>query len=212
MNKFLRIGFFSVALAQSLYGVVATQWWELDKQNNTNPPPPNPTITDPLTIYENSTLNITTIAQPTNGGQLFDGNILFNNNLTINLKVDKREGNKTTSIYKLLGTQDKTFSGTGTLRLIVDATGAIGEQIFDIKQNGAGHTTKLEIGVKTNISATEGSKIFSILRNAGGTVNFTNDLIVDLSKATGALDNNNPNNQGITDTRAIFDNTDNGTI
>ena len=212
MNKFLRIGFFSVALAQSLYGVVATQWWELDKQNNTNPPPPNPTITDPLTIYENSTLNITTIAQPTNGGQLFGGSILFNNNLTINLKVDKREGNKTTSIYRLLGTQDKTFSGTGTLRLIVDATGAIGEQIFDIKQNGAGHTTKLEIGVKTNISATEGSKIFSILRNAGGTVNFTNDLIVDLSKATGALDNNNPNNQGITNTRAIFDNTDNGTI
>lgn len=212
MNKFLRIGFFSVALAQSLYGVVATQWWELDKQNNTNPPPPNPTITDPLTIYENSTLNITTIAQPTNGGQLFGGSILFNNNLTINLKVDKREGNKTTSIYRLLGTQDKTFSGTGTLRLIVDATGAIGEQIFDIKQNGAGNTTKLEIGVKTNISATEGSKIFSILRNAGGTVNFTNDLIVDLSKATGALDNNNPNNQGITNTRAIFDNTDNGTI
>lgn len=212
MNKFLRIGFFSVALAQSLYGVVATQWWQLDENNYTDPPPPQPVINDPLTIYENSTLNITTITQPTNEGQLFGGSILFNNNLTINLKVDKREGNKTTSIYRLLGTQDKTFSGTGTLRLIVDATDAIGEQIFDIKQNGAGHTTKLEIGVKTNISATEGSKIFSILRNAGGTVNFTNDLIVDLSKATGALDNNNPNNQGITDTRAIFDNTDNGTI
>lgn len=212
MNKFLRIGFFSVALAQSLYGVVATQWWELDKQNNTNPPPPNPTITDPLTIYENSTLNITTIAQPTNGGQLFGGSILFNNNLTINLKVDKREGNKTTSIYRLLGTQDKTFSGTGTLRLIVDATGAIGEQIFDIKRNGAGKTTILNVGVKTYISTTEGSHIFSILRNAGGKINFTNDLVVDLSNAIGELDNNNQNNQGITNTKAIFDNTENGTI
>lgn len=205
MKKFLRIGFFSVALSQCLYGVDATEWWQLD-ENQTNPPPPL------LVIFENSTLNITTIAQPTDGGQLFGGSILFNNNLTINLKIEGREGNKTTSIYRLLGTQDKTFSGTGTLKLIVDATDAIGEQIFDIKQNGAGNTTKLEIGVKTNISTTEGSRIFSILRNSGGTINFTNDLIIDLSNAEGALDNNNQNNQGITNTKAIFDNTDNGTI
>lgn len=212
MKKFLRIGFFSVALSQCLYGVDATEWWELDENNYTDPPPPQNVISDPLTIFENSTLNLTTIAQPTDGGQLFSGSILFNNNLTINLKVDGREGNKTTSIYRLLGTQDKTFSGTGTLKLIVDATDAIGEQIFDIKQQGAGNTTKLEIGVKTNISTTEGSRIFSILRNSGGTINFTNDLIIDLSNAEGALDNNNPNNQGITNTKAIFDNTDNGTI
>lgn len=212
MKKFLRIGFFSIALSQCLYGVDATEWWELDENNYTDPPPAQNVISDPLIIYENSTLNITTITQPTDGGQLFGGSILFNNNLTINLKVEDREGNKTTSIYRLLGTQDKTFNGTGTLKLIIDATDAIGEQIFDIKQNGAGNTTKLEIGVKTNISTTEGSKIFSILRNAGGTINFTNDLIIDLSNATGVLDNNNQNNQGITDTKAIFDNTDNGTI
>lgn len=213
MKKILRIGFFSVALSQCLYGVDATQWWELDEANNPPPDPPAlPVLNDPLIIYENSTLNLTTTANPALGGELFGGSILFNNNLTINLKIEGREGNKTSSIYRLLGTQDKTFSGTGTLKLIVDATDAIGEQIFDIKQNGAGHTTKLEVGVKTNISATEGSKIFSILRNSGGTINFTNDLIVDLSKAVGVLDNGNPNNQGITETRAIFDNTDNGII
>lgn len=205
MKKFLRIGFFSVALSQCLYGVDATEWWQLD-ENQINPPP------DPLVIYEDSTLDITTTTAPQVGGELYNGSILFNNNLTINLKVEGREGNKTTSIYRLLGTQDKTFSGTGTLKLVVDAKDVIGEQIFDIKRQGAGNTTKLEIGVKTNISATEGSKIFSILRNAGGTINFTNDLIVDLSKATGVLDNGNQNNQGITDTKAIFDNTENGTI
>lgn len=212
MNKFLRIGFFSVALAQSLYGVVATQWWELDKQNNTNPPPPNPTITDPLTIYENSTLNITTITTPQVGGQFYSGSINFDHDLTINLIANGREGNKTTSIYRIIGTANNTFSGTGSLTLNVDATRSIGEQIFDLRKNGAGNTLILNVGVKTNIVATEGSQIFSILRNAGGTVNFTNDLIVDLSKATGVLDNNNPNNLGITNTKAIFDNTENGTI
>lgn len=212
MNKFLTIGFFSVALAQSLYGVVATQWWELDKQNNTNPPPPNPTITDPLTIYENSTLNITTITAPQVGGQFYSGSINFDHDLTINLIANRREGNKTTSIYRIIGTANNTFSGTGSLTLNVDATRSIGEQIFDLRKNGAGNTLVLNVGVKTNIVATEGSQIFSILRNAGGTVNFTNDLIVDLSKATGVLDNNNPNNLGITNTKAIFDNTENGTI
>lgn len=212
MNKFLRIGFFSVALAQSLYGVVATQWWELDKQNNTNPPPQNPTITNPLTIYENSTLNITTIAAPQVGGQFYNGSINFDHDLTINLIANKREGNKTTSIYRIIGTANNTFSGTGSLTLNVDATRSIGEQIFDLRKNGAGNTLVLNVGVKTNIVATEGSQIFSILRNAGGTVNFTNDLIVDLSKATGVLDNNNANNQGIINTKAIFDNTENGTI
>ena len=130
MNKFLRIGFFSVALAQSLYGVVATQWWELDKQNNTNPPPQNPTITNPLTIYENSTLNITTIAAPQVGGQFYNGSINFDHDLTINLIANGREGNKTTSIYRIIGTANNTFSGTGSLTLNVDATRSIGEQIF----------------------------------------------------------------------------------
>ena len=85
MNKFLRIGFFSVALTQSLYGVNATQWWELDEANNTNPPPPAPTITDPLRIFENSTLTITSTANPTNGGQSFNGSVIFDHNLLINL-------------------------------------------------------------------------------------------------------------------------------
>lgn len=212
MNKFLRIGFFSVALAQSLFAVDATQWWELDEANNTNPPPQNPTLRDPLTIYENSTLNITTTANPGIGGQLFNGSIIFDHDLTINLVADGREGNKTTSIYRILGTANNTFSGTGSLTLNIDATGATGEQIFDIRENGAGNNAVLNIGVKTKITTTKESHIFSILRNSGGTISFTNDLIIDLSNATGELDNGNPNNQGITNTRAIFDNTDNGSI
>lgn len=215
MNKFLRIGFFSVALAQSLYGVVADAWWKLDQNNITNPPPPTGPIpiSNPLVIFEDSTLNITTTTAPTNGFQFYNGSITFDHNLTINFKVAQREGNKTTPLYRIMNnTANNTFSGTGRLNITVDATQATGEQIFDLKRGNAGNTLVLNVGVKTNIVATEGSKIFSILRNSGGTINFTNDLIVDLSKATGALDNNNPNNQGITDTRAIFDNTDNGTI
>lgn len=214
MNKFLRIGFFSVALAQSLFAVNATQWWELDEQNVTNPPAPGAQIplSDPLTIFENSTLNITTITNPTEGNQWFGGSIIFDNNLSINLIAAGREKNKTTSIYRIIGGANNTFSGNGSLNLVVDATQATGEQIFDIQRNGAANAPVLNIGVKTNISVTEGSKIFSILRNSGGVINFTNDFIVDLSNATGELDNNNPNNQNITGVKAIFDNTDNGTI
>lgn len=214
MNKFLRIGFFSVALAQSLYGVVADAWWKLDQNNITNPPPPAGPIpiSNPLVIFEDSTLNITTTTTPANRFQFYNGNITFDHNLLVNLTIVGREKNKITPLYRIEGNANNTLSGSGTFSIVVDANQAIGEQIFDLKRNGAGNTLVLNVGVKTNISATEGSKIFSILRNSGGTINFTNDLIVDLSKATGALDNNNQNNQGITDTRAIFDNTDNGTI
>ena len=214
MNKFLRIGFFSVALAQSLYGVVADAWWKLDQNNITNPPPPAGPIpiSNPLVIFEDSTLNIITITAPANGFQFYNGNITFDHNLLVNLTIVGREKDKITPLYRIEGNANNTLSGSGTFSIVVDANQAIGEQIFDLKRGNAGNTLVLNVGVKTNIVATEGSKIFSILRNSGGTINFTNDLIVDLSKATGALDNNNPNNQGITDTRAIFDNTDNGTI
>lgn len=213
MNKFLRIGFFSVALAQSLFAVNATQWWELDEENYTDPPPAGPVIRDPLTIFEDSTLSIISITAPQNGGQFFNGSIIFDHNLSINFTADGRENNKTTTLYRILGAAQNTFTGTGSLNLIIDATQATGEQIFDIRQNGVGNLTTLDIGVKTNISTTEGSHVFSIFRNAGGVINFTNDLIVDLSNAIGELDNGNPNNQGgIRDTKAIFDNTDNGAI
>ena len=96
MNKFLRIGFFSVALAQSLYGVVADAWWKLDQNNITNPPPPAGPIpiSNPLVIFEDSTLNITTTAAPTNGFQFYNGSITFDHNLKINLKTKGRENQK----------------------------------------------------------------------------------------------------------------------
>lgn len=214
MNKFLRIGFFSVALAQSLYGVVADAWWKLDQNNITNPPPPTGPIpiSNPLVIFEDSTLNITTTTTPANGFQFYNGSITFDHNLKINLKTEGREKQKKTSIYRLNGGVTRSFNGNGILDITVDATQAIGEQIFDLLLNGVNGPT-LNVNVKTNITATEGSRIFSILRNEGGKVTFNNDLIVDLSKATGELDNNNPNgNLGITNAKAIFDNTENGII
>lgn len=213
MNKFLRIGFFSVALAQSLYGVVADAWWKLDQANNPPPQPPaGVVINNPLVIFEDSTLNITTTAAPANGFQFYNGSITFDHNLKINLKTKDRENQKKTSIYRLNGGVTQSFNGNGILDITVDATQAIGEQIFDLLRNGVNGPT-LNVNVKTNITATEGSRIFSILRNEGGKVTFNNDLIVDLSKATGELDNNNPNgNLGITNAKAIFDNTENGII
>lgn len=203
MNKFLRIGFFSVALAQSLYGVVATEWWQLDKQNNTNPPPQNPTITDPLTIYENSTLTLTSIRNPQLGKQFWNGGINFDHNLIIDLTINQQnQQDQSTPIYRLNnGVGMKDFSGNGSLTLRVDAQNLYAKSIFNF--DGAGNG--LNLGVKTNITTTEGSRVFSIFRvGSNSSLNITNDFVVDLSNATGFLNNAHPND-GITGVKAIFD-------
>lgn len=202
MNKFLRIGFFSVALAQSLYGVVATAWWQLHKDNNTIPPPVVPVIPDPLTIFEDSTLTLTTIANPQFGFQQFGGNINFDHNLLINLTIDQQvQGDQSTPIYRLNNAMGmKDFNGNGTLSLVVSATNQYAKSIFNFDGGGNG----LNLNVKTNITATKGSRIFSIFRNGGSTLNITNDFIVDLSEATGVFNNANPGG-GITDAKVIFD-------
>ncbi|RDU72079.1 autotransporter outer membrane beta-barrel domain-containing protein [Helicobacter brantae] len=201
MKKFLRIGFFSVALSQCLYGVNATQWWELDKANNPQPQPPaNPTITDPLTIYEDSTLNITTTTNPTAGSQYFNGSVNFDHNLTINLTTQGQATNQTTMIYRLNGEGMKDFNGVGSLTLSIDSQGMYAKSIFNFDNANSG----LNLNVKTTITATEGSQIFSIFRNGGSTININNDFIVDLSKATGTLNDANAN-EGITGAKTIFD-------
>lgn len=203
MNKFLRIGFFSIALAQSLFAVNATQWWELDEANN--PPPPaggNVVVNDPLVIYENSTLSITTDNNPQFGFQQFGGSIQFDNNLSINLTVNGRnQQDQSTPIYRLNNAMGvKNFYGTGTLSLLVDSVNQYAKSIFnfDGAQNG------LNVNVKTNVTTTENSQIFSIFRNGGSILNFNNDLVVDLSKSVGVFNNQNPND-GIVDAKVIFD-------
>ena len=195
MNKFLRIGFFSVALAQSLYAVDATAWWQLHKDNN--PPPAVPVLPDPLTIFEDSTLNITSVAIPINGGQLFNGNVIFDHNLTINLNVQAQGQNQATTIYND-GVGMKNFTGNGTLTLNVNAPNLYAKSIFNFDGGGNG----LNLGVKTNITTSGGSKVFSIFRNGGSTINIENDFIIDLSKATGEL----TSNAGFIGVKAIFDN------
>lgn len=202
MNKFLRIGFFSVALAQSLYGVNANAWWQLDQANNPPPQPPGGVVIhDPLVIFEDSTLNITTTANPTNGFQFYNGNITFDHNLIIDLTIDQqKQQDQSTPIYRLdKGGKIKDFTGNGTLTLNVNAPNLYAKSIFNFDGAGDG----LNLNVKTNITATKGSQIFSIFRIGGSTLNITNDFIVDLSEATGVFNNAQPN--GITDVKAIFD-------
>lgn len=210
MNKFLRIGFFSVALAQSLYGVVATEWWQLDKANNPPPQPPvGVVINDPLVIFEDSTLNITTTANPTFGNQQYDGSVNFNHNLLINLTIERQvQQDQSTPIYRLNnGVGMKNFSGNGTLSLQINTqNNNSAKSIFNFDGKGNG----LNLGVKTNITTTEGSSVFSIFRvGSNSSLNITNDFVVDLSNATGFLNNAHPNN-GITGVKAIFDSS--GTI
>ena len=201
MYKFLRIGFFSVALAQSLYAVDATAWWQLHKDNPPPLPPAVPVLPDPLTIFEDSKLTLTTIANPQFGFQQFGGNITFDHNLLINLTIDQQvRVDQSTPIYRLNnGVGMKNFSGNGTLTLNVNATKLYAKSIFNF--DGAGNG--LNLNVKTNITATKGSQIFSIFRIGGSTLNITNDFIVDLSEATGVFNNAQPN--GITDAKVIFD-------
>lgn len=204
MNKILRIGFFSVALAQSLYGVNATQWWELDKANN--PPPPAgvaPTLTDPLEIYENSTLNITTIQNSQNGGQQYNGSVIFNHNLTVNLMVNEQvQSDRSTPIYRPDVRDNNTFSGNGLLKINIDAPNNYAKSIFNLDNS------TLIINNKVNISATDNSQIFSIIRtgNANGgmaTFETNGDFIVNLSNTTGVFRAGG----NIANRKAIFDNT-----
>lgn len=204
MNKFLRIGFFSVALAQSLYGVDATEWWQLDENNYTDPPPALPVITDPLTIFEDSTLNITSTDAPTNGGQFYNGSILFNHNLNINLSINGQVGaDQSTPIYRLDQRVKNTFSGDKLLKITIDAQNNYAKSVFNLDNS------TLVIDNDVNISTTDKSQIFSIIRtgnNNGGMATFeTNgDLIVDLSNATGIFSVGGTTIDG---RKAIFDNT-----
>lgn len=203
MNRFLRIGFFSVALAQSLYGVVADAWWQLDEQNVTNPPAPGAQIplSDPLRIFENSTLNITTNGNPQIGFQQYNGSIQFDNNLDINLTVNAQiPTDQSTPIYRINNAGIKEFNGTGKLNLLIDSPNQYAKSIFNLD----GANNRLNVNVKTNITTTEGSRIFSIFRNGGSILNFNNDLIVDLSKSIGTFNNLVPQD-GITDAKVIFD-------
>lgn len=196
MKKFLRIGFFSVALSQCLYGVDATEWWQLD-ENQTNPPP------DTLVIYENSTLNITTTNAPQNGAQQFNGSITFNHNLDISLTINgQMQQDQSTPIYRLNNADGiKNFDGTGTLTLNIDSQGTYAKSIF----NFDGANNGLNLNVKTKIIATEGSQIFSIFRNGGSTININNDFIVDLSNTIGVFNNKIPQDE-IINAKTIFDN------
>lgn len=201
MNKFLRIGFFSVALAQSLYAVDATAWWQLHKDNNTIPPPVAPVLPDPLTIFEDSKLDITANGNGALGRQFYNGNIMFDHNLVINLDVQGQGQNQATTIYRLdNGGLIKNFDGIGSLTLNIDSQNVFAKSIF----NFDGARDGLNLNVKTNITATKGSQIFSIFRNGGSTININNDFIVDLSEATGVFNNANPGG-GITNAKAIFD-------
>ncbi|RDU69280.1 autotransporter outer membrane beta-barrel domain-containing protein [Helicobacter cholecystus] len=200
MNRFLRIGFFSALLAQNLYSVNANWWWELDEDNNPIPPA-GPILRDPLTIYEDSTLNVIANGDGNLGNQFFSGNIIFNHNLVINLLTQRSGTNETTTIYR----RDNhfniaNFDGIGTLTLNIDSPNVFAKSIF----NFDGGQDGLNLNVKTNIRATEGSQIFSVFRVGGSTLNITNDFIVDLSKATGVFSNANPAG-GITNAKTIFD-------
>ena len=158
MNKFLRIGFFSVALAQSLYAVDATAWWQLHKDNNTIPPPVVPVLPDPLTIFEDSKLTLTSVTNPTNGEQSFNGSVIFDHNLLINLTINQQnQQDQSTPIYRLNnGGRIKDFTGNGTLTLNVNAPNLYAKSIFNFDGAGDG----LNLNVKTNITATKGSQIF----------------------------------------------------
>lgn len=207
MKRILRASFLSFALIECLNAVNATFWWQLDQANNPPPPPPNPpTLTDPLRIYEDSVLSIITTAGQTQGNDLYGGNILFDHNLRINVNVAQQGQNQATTIYRgNNNNQKKTFSGAGSLHVLIDAQGAYAKSVFDFD----GANNGLEIAVKTKIEATQNSKVFSIFRNGGSSLSFTNDFIVDLSKATGEFNNANPNG-GITGAKVIFDTT--GTV
>lgn len=194
MNKFLRIGFFSVALVQSLFAVDATQWWELD-QNQVNPPD------DPLIIFEDSTLNITTNGNPQLGDQQYNGSIQLDHNLNINLTVNGQiQTDQSTPIYRINNAGTKEFYGTGILNLLINSTNQYAKSIFNLD----GTNNRLNINTKTNITTTENSRIFSIFRNSGSTLNFNNNLVVDLSKSVGVFNNLVPQD-GITNAKVIFD-------
>lgn len=191
MRESLKVGFLSIALSQALFGVDATAWWQLDRVNFPPLQPPGPVIiNDPLVIWENSTLHITSTNGPQNGVQTFAGDIIFNHNLAITLTANDWAANSTTPIYQLNGAQQKSFSGAGTLSLVIEAPNRYAKSIFNLDGTG----TQLDIGVKTIIKTTDNSNLYSVFRvgNTGGgsTLTFTNDLIVDVSNSKGSFPGN----------------------
>ena len=198
MKKSLRVGFLSLALIQCLNAVNANFWWELDKANN--PPPQGQiTITDPLRIYENSVLNITTSAAPALGSQIYNGNITFDHDLRINVNVAQWGANQSTTIYQRDNNNNgqRKFEGAGSLDILIDSTGQNhAKNVFNL------NNAHLEIAVKTNIKMIDQSRLFSIFRiSRDSALNFTNDLIVDVSNAVAHFPNGrNPRY------KTIFDN------
>ncbi len=181
----------SSVLAQSLYAIDGTQWSDLDL------------IDRDLTINENSTLTITSVAAPDRRGQFFDQNITFNRNLLIHLIVNLQGANQTTPIYQLSNNQRNSFSGSGLLQVVIDATGGnYAKSVFNFDNS------TLVISNKTHISARNQSQIFSIFRmgNTNGqmaTLETESDLIVDLSNTQGVFGVDGTSIRG---RRAIFDN------
>lgn len=187
MKKALKIGFLSVALAQSLCAVDAQFWWQLDEANNTNPPPQNPVLpSDPLVIWENSILNLQTVQNPRLGFDLYDGSITFDHNLILNLDVRQRQDATKTTIYRLNTPQNKIFQGNGQFRLNIDATNGIpARSIFELDRG------TLISRVKTWINATENSQMETIYIVKGpSTLEIYDDFYVDLSKAQGNFEGN----------------------
>lgn len=199
--KKIGIGILSLALAQTLQAVDAQFWWQLDQANDPLNPPQQPVLNDPLTIYEDSVLNVTTNGQAL-GSDFYNGSIVFDHNLSINVDVNLVDQvEQSATIYGFDNAQ-KSWTGSGSLSVLIKADrGRFAKSIFNF--NGA--NTKFDVGVKTHISATENTQIFSVFRNGRATLNFTNDFVVDLSQATGVFNNVLPN-QGITDAKMIFDN------
>lgn len=196
MKRILRASFLSFALIECLNAVNATFWWQLDQANNPPAQPPNPpTITDPLRIYEDSVLSITTTVGQTQGSDLYNGNITFDHNLRINVNVDQQGANQSTTIYQGNNNGQKKFEGKGRLDILIDSTKNYAKSVFNLDK------TELEIGVKTSIKMVDQSKLFSIFRiGAGSKLRFTNDLIVDVSNAVAHFPNQNPKY------KTIFDN------
>lgn len=207
MKKALGIGLLSVALAQSLYAVNTDSWSGLVQP--TQPPAPPPVLGDDLTIFENSNLNFgadKALLDKTFGDTLYNGNILFNHNLNININYTGstptgNEENGRTTIYR--ADTQRTFSGGGILNINLNSSESSSDGIKALFATTRG-TGSLTVNNKFYLTASQDSLIYSIFLNAGR-LNFTNDLIIDLSQAKGIFNNNTPQQHGITNAKLLFD-------
>ncbi|ANV97679.1 hypothetical protein BBW65_02150 [Helicobacter enhydrae] len=201
MKTLLQSSLLSIVLAQALYGVNATQWWQLDQANNPPPQPPNlPTITDPLVIWEDSTLTLKAIGN--NFAAQFpkyNGSIQFDNNLNVIANI-KNSIVQETPIYEI--NTGKKWLGNRSFNITIDSTQSTGDGARGIFKLDRGSSLTSE--AKVNITAVENSKIYSVFFNAG-TLTFTNDLVIDLSKAIGVFNNRTPQTHGIRDAKMLFD-------